>query len=116
MIDVRVRQQDRLHVDVQIANGAKQLVDLVAGIDDDGLARPLAADDEAVLVERRDRADFENHCGLQSYSTMIVCVVDDLIFSIKISTAAKALGVEMFFERSKDKVAADGRGRNSRRS
>jgi CheY-like chemotaxis protein len=35
---------------------------------------------------------------------MIVCVVDDLIFSIKISTAAKRLGVEMYFERSLDKV------------
>ena len=35
---------------------------------------------------------------------MIVCVVDDLIFSIKISTAAKHLGVDMYFERSKDKV------------
>ena len=35
---------------------------------------------------------------------MIVCVVDDLIFSIKISTAAKHLGVDMYFERAKDKV------------
>jgi len=35
---------------------------------------------------------------------MIVCVVEDLIFSIKISTAARHLGVEMYFERSKDKV------------
>jgi DNA-binding NarL/FixJ family response regulator len=35
---------------------------------------------------------------------MIVCVVDDLIFSIKISTAAKRLGVDMYFERAKDKV------------
>ena len=35
---------------------------------------------------------------------MILCVVDDLIFSIKISTAAKRLGVDMYFERSKDKV------------
>jgi len=35
---------------------------------------------------------------------MIVCVVDDLIFSIKISTAAKHLGVDMYFERSKDRV------------
>ena len=35
---------------------------------------------------------------------MIVCIVDDLIFSIKISTAAKRLGVEMFFERSKSHV------------
>ena len=35
---------------------------------------------------------------------MIVCVVEDLIFSIKISTAAKQLGVDMYFERSKEKV------------
>jgi DNA-binding NarL/FixJ family response regulator len=35
---------------------------------------------------------------------MIVCVVDDLLFSIKISTAAKQLGVDIYFERSKDKV------------
>lgn len=31
---------------------------------------------------------------------MIVCVLDDLLFSIKISTAAKALGVEVYFERT----------------
>jgi CheY-like chemotaxis protein len=37
---------------------------------------------------------------------MIVCVVDDLIFSIKISTAAKALGVQVYFERAADKVVA----------
>jgi CheY-like chemotaxis protein len=37
---------------------------------------------------------------------MIVCVVDDLIFSIKISTAAKHLGAELFFERSRDRVVA----------
>jgi CheY-like chemotaxis protein len=35
---------------------------------------------------------------------MIVCVVDDLIFSIKISTAAKQLGLAMYFERSKANV------------
>ena len=35
---------------------------------------------------------------------MIVCVVDDLIFSIKISTAAKALGVQIYFERAADLV------------
>src|SRR6185295_2971127 len=38
-----------------------QLVDLVARIDDDRLARPLAAEDEAVLVERRHRANFDDH-------------------------------------------------------
>ena len=31
---------------------------------------------------------------------MILCAVDDLIFSVKISTAAKSLGVDVFFERT----------------
>jgi DNA-binding NarL/FixJ family response regulator len=31
---------------------------------------------------------------------MIVCAVDDLLFSIKISTAARARGVDLYFERS----------------
>ena len=37
---------------------------------------------------------------------MILCVVDDLIFSVKISTAAKALGAQVYFERAADKVVA----------
>lgn len=37
---------------------------------------------------------------------MIVCVVDDLIFSIKIKTAARHLGVEVYFERARDQVLA----------
>lgn len=35
---------------------------------------------------------------------MILCVVDDLIFSVKISTAAKALGASVYFERNADAV------------
>src|SRR5262245_48079693 len=31
---------------------------------------------------------------------MIVCAIDDLIFSIKVSTAARHLGAELFFERT----------------
>ena len=31
---------------------------------------------------------------------MIVCAIDDLLFSVKISTAAKSLGVDVYFERS----------------
>jgi PleD family two-component response regulator len=31
---------------------------------------------------------------------MIVCVLDDLLFSIKISTAAKAIGADVHFERT----------------
>ena len=35
---------------------------------------------------------------------MIVCAVDDLLFSVKISTSGKALGVDLYFERSPDNV------------
>lgn len=42
---------------------------------------------------------------------MIVCVVDDLIFSVKISTAAKRLGADIYFERSKDNVLQTVRNR-----
>ena len=37
---------------------------------------------------------------------MILCLVDDLIFSIKISTAAKALGVDIYFERAADQAVS----------
>lgn len=33
---------------------------------------------------------------------MIVCAIDDLIFSIKVRTAAKALNADVYFERSAD--------------
>ncbi len=35
---------------------------------------------------------------------MVLCVVDDLLFSVKISTAARSLGVDIYFERAADKV------------
>ncbi|OFW01070.1 MAG: hypothetical protein A3I61_13840 [Acidobacteria bacterium RIFCSPLOWO2_02_FULL_68_18] len=35
---------------------------------------------------------------------MVLCAVDDLIFSVKISTAAKSLGTPVFFERNPEMV------------
>src|SRR5512147_138430 len=35
---------------------------------------------------------------------MIVCAIDDLLFSIKIKDAAKHLGVELYFERSAERI------------
>ena|SRR5687767_6942928 len=35
---------------------------------------------------------------------MIVCAIDDLMFSIRISTAAKSLQADVLFERSADKL------------
>jgi DNA-binding NarL/FixJ family response regulator len=35
---------------------------------------------------------------------MIVCAIDDLLFSIKIKEVAKRLGVDLYFERSADRI------------
>jgi CheY-like chemotaxis protein len=35
---------------------------------------------------------------------MVLCVVDDLMFSIKISSTAKAIGAAIYFERNPDMV------------
>jgi DNA-binding NarL/FixJ family response regulator len=35
---------------------------------------------------------------------MIVCAIDDLLFSVKVKTAAKALGTDIYFERAPDGV------------
>jgi len=35
---------------------------------------------------------------------MILCLLDDLMFSVKIKTAAKTLGAEVYFERSPDSI------------
>lgn len=35
---------------------------------------------------------------------MILCAIDDLLFSIKISTAAKQLGADVYFERHPERV------------
>ncbi len=35
---------------------------------------------------------------------MVMCVLDDLLFSVKISTAAKLLGAPVYFERKPDSV------------
>ena len=43
---------------------------------------------------------------------MIVCAIDDLIFSIKLSTAARHLGVDLFFERKASEIV--GRVRDKR--
>lgn len=45
---------------------------------------------------------------------MILCVLDDLFFSIKIKTAAKTLGTEVYFERSPDQVLDSIRSKSPR--
>src|SRR4029079_9349266 len=101
VIDMRMRQEDRLYADVQVAYRTHQLIDLVTWIDDHRVASALAADDEAVFIEGRNRPNLEKHLATMG---MIVCAIDDLLFSIKISTAAKQLGVNVYFERFRDRL------------
>jgi len=68
---------------------------LVAWIDQHGFPRVLTADDEAVLEEGTDRLGLNYHSG-----RMILAVLDDLMFSSKIKTAANQLGVALAFARS----------------
>ena len=42
---------------------------------------------------------------------MIVCAMEDLMFSVKISTAAKQLKVDVYFERAADRVVETVRGK-----
>jgi PleD family two-component response regulator len=94
-----------------LADGIEQLISFVTWVYHDGVARVLTADDESVLEKWRGCPHLENHFAspfpLPASPVpyrMVLCVVDDLIFSVKISTAARALGTEMFFERNPDMV------------
>ena len=99
VVDVGVRQQDVPDAQAVRAHGGHELRGLVARIDDNGLPRALAAGDVAVLEEGWSRAGLEDH-----NVRMVLCAVDDLIFSVKISTAAKSLGTPVFFERNPEMV------------
>ena len=103
VVDVRMGQQDQPNVNIQIANRCHQLVGLVSRIDDDRLPRSSRSPRRSRSCRKVRRRGLPESCGYNPIN-MIVCVVDDLIFSIKISTAAKRLGVDMYFERSKDNV------------
>ena len=52
VIEMGVGQQDVADREPVLLDRRQELVDLVAGVDDDALAGVLAADDESVLEER----------------------------------------------------------------
>ena len=54
VVEVRVRQQDRLEVEAELLDRAEQPRRLLAGVDDHGLARAVPAEQEAVLGHRAD--------------------------------------------------------------
>jgi PleD family two-component response regulator len=73
----------------------------VAGIDDDRLPRPRTRDHEPVLEERpnRLRLDYDHE--------VILAILDDLMFTSKIKTAASQLGAGVSFARSSAAALAE---------
>ena len=98
VIDVRVRQQDVANRQAARARRTPAAPRTSSpGSMSTASLRLLAADDEAVLEERTDGLTSQ-----LSWSAMILAVLDDLMFSSKIKTAANQLGVDLRFSRSVD--------------
>jgi len=94
VIDVGVREQNVTNHEPVALDERQQSVDFVAGIDQNGFAGLLAAKDEAVLEKR------SNRLGVNYHRSVILAVVDDLMFTSKIKNAAGQLGVPLAFARS----------------
>ncbi len=101
VIHVRVRQQNASDREAAPLRGGHERRRLIARIDQNRFVRPLAADDEPVLEERPDRLrlDYDH--------TVILAIVDDLMFTSKIRSAAGLLGVTVGFARSADAALAE---------
>src|SRR5205823_10298731 len=101
VIDVRGREQDVPDLERVLLDEGEQAGHFVSRIDQDRLAGLAARHDEAVLEERRR--------GLRFYydHTVILAILDDLMFTSKIRTAATQLGVPVAFARSPDAALAE---------
>jgi CheY-like chemotaxis protein len=94
VVDVGVREKNVTNHQRAALREGQQLVHLVAGVDQDRLARLLAAKDEAILEKRPNRLSLNYH------GFVILAVVDDLMFTSRIKNAAGQLGVSLVFARS----------------
>lgn len=101
VVDVGVCQENVHDADLLAPDVVEQPLDFVAGIDEHALAGAWARDDEAVLEERRHglRLDYDHE--------VILAIVDDLMFTSKLRTAAKHLGVPLSFARSSATALAE---------
>jgi PleD family two-component response regulator len=84
------------------ADEIEEFADFVAGVDHNPLARPFARHDEAVLEEWSNRPALDYH----QCTTMVLAIVDDLMFTSKIKTTAAQLGVPLTFARTSEAALA----------
>jgi CheY-like chemotaxis protein len=101
VIDVRMRQEDVADGQRFAPGVLEQRLHLVARIDQHRFTRVRTGDDEAVLEEGSDRLrlDYDH--------TVILAILDDLMFMSKIKTAAGQLGVPVSFVRSSAAALTD---------
>lgn len=94
MVDMRVRQQNVRDRDPFLADELEQAVDFIAGIDEHTSSRSRTGNHEAVLVERGDRLclDYDHF--------VILAILDDLMFTSKIRSAAQHACATVSFARS----------------
>ncbi len=103
VIDVGMGEQNGAHRQEVPAGERQQCGHLIPRINHDGLSRPLAGDDKAVLEEWSNRLGLDYHLGTH----MILAIVDDLMFSSKIKATATQLGVPLTFARSSENALAE---------
>jgi CheY-like chemotaxis protein len=101
MVNMGMRQQDVAERQRFPDREREQAVDLVARIDQHTFARARTRHDEPVLEERANRLCLDYHHGV------ILAIVDDLMFTSKIKTAANQLGVAVAFARSSAAALTD---------
>lgn len=66
MVDMRVRDDNRFDLQLMLLEHFRDLVDLLARIDDDCFMRLLVAENGAVALEETDRQDDVDHLAGQS--------------------------------------------------
>lgn len=94
MIDVRVCQENVRDLHTLLRDELEEAVHFIARVDEHPGSRARTGDDEAVLVERTDRLrlDYDH--------LVILAILDDLLFTSKIRSAAHHAGATVSVARS----------------
>jgi CheY-like chemotaxis protein len=103
VIHVRMGQENVTDLYLISSDEIQELANLIARIDEHSLTRPLAGHHEAVLEKWSNRPALDYHFT----ATMILAIVDDLMFTSKIKTAAAQLNVPLTFARTSEGALAE---------
>ena len=95
VVDMRVCQENVTDRKPSIGCRAQERLHFVARIDQHGFSRTFATDQKSVLEERTHGARLDYHG-----ESMVLVLVDDLMFLSKVRSAAARLGVQISTPRS----------------